>query len=221
VPDIKCFQDDASGFFGPLMGMKSAWSHVKADYVLFIPCDVTYIPTQVIAKLHSALRKNKQANAYFQTLAWNQKCIYFLHDYLFNQLEESLIVLTKWTELQSFSIFQQLMLMYGEDILHIEVLSFDKTRRIFYLDTTVDAERNLTKANSSNKTGEMYPAMEGYERKHWKGQILSSLKASLSIISFRLSHIYLTSLPVYDRDVFENTILIKSHEAKLIFRPIH
>lgn len=31
--------------FGPLMGMKSAWSHVRADYVLFIPCDVTYIPT--------------------------------------------------------------------------------------------------------------------------------------------------------------------------------
>ena len=37
--------------------MKSAWSHVRADYVLFIPCDVTYIPTQVVAKLHSALRK--------------------------------------------------------------------------------------------------------------------------------------------------------------------
>ncbi len=68
VPDIKCFQDDASGFFGPLMGMKSAWSHVKADYVLCIPCDVTYIPTQVVAKLHSALRKNKQAQAAYVSI---------------------------------------------------------------------------------------------------------------------------------------------------------
>ena len=32
------------GFQGPLMGMKSAWSHVQSDYVLFVPCDVTYIP---------------------------------------------------------------------------------------------------------------------------------------------------------------------------------
>ncbi|WP_317494169.1 NTP transferase domain-containing protein, partial [Acinetobacter baumannii] len=32
VPDIKCFQDDASGFFGPLMGMKSTWQ--KAFQIL-------------------------------------------------------------------------------------------------------------------------------------------------------------------------------------------
>ncbi len=48
--------------------MKSAWSHVRADYVLFIPCDVTYIPTQVVAKLHSALRKNKQAQAAYVSI---------------------------------------------------------------------------------------------------------------------------------------------------------
>ena len=49
--------------------MKSAWSHVKADYVLCIPCDVTYIPTQVVAKLHSALRKiNKLRQPMFQLM---------------------------------------------------------------------------------------------------------------------------------------------------------
>lgn len=58
IPSIHCYQDDESGFLGPLMGMKSAWSHVQADYVLFVPCDVTYIPSKVILKLHQALAKN-------------------------------------------------------------------------------------------------------------------------------------------------------------------
>lgn len=58
IPSIHCYQDDESGFLGPLMGMKSAWSHVEADYVLFVPCDVTYIPSKVLLKLHQALAKN-------------------------------------------------------------------------------------------------------------------------------------------------------------------
>jgi molybdopterin-guanine dinucleotide biosynthesis protein A len=61
IPSIHCYQDDESGFLGPLMGMKSAWSHVQADYVLFVPCDVTYIPSKVILKLHQALAKNSLA----------------------------------------------------------------------------------------------------------------------------------------------------------------
>lgn len=61
IPSIHCYQDDESGFLGPLMGMKSAWSHVQADHVLFVPCDVTYIPPKVILKLHQALAKNSLA----------------------------------------------------------------------------------------------------------------------------------------------------------------
>ena len=60
-PTVECFSDDQNGFLGPLMGMKSAWSRVQAEYALFIPCDVTYIPNQVLAKLHRALEKNPQA----------------------------------------------------------------------------------------------------------------------------------------------------------------
>ena len=63
IPSIHCYQDDESGFLGPLMGMKSAWSHVQADHVLFVPCDVTYIPPKVILKLHQALAKNSLAEA--------------------------------------------------------------------------------------------------------------------------------------------------------------
>jgi len=61
IPSIHCYQDDESGFLGPLMGMKSAWSHVEADYVLFVPCDVTYIPSKVVLELHQALNKNPLA----------------------------------------------------------------------------------------------------------------------------------------------------------------
>ncbi len=61
IPGLHCYQDDERGFLGPLMGMKSAWSHVQADYVLFVPCDVTYIPPKVILKLHLALAKNSLA----------------------------------------------------------------------------------------------------------------------------------------------------------------
>ena len=67
-PDIQCYADNQQGFLGPLMGMKSAWSHVKADYVLFIPCDVTYIPNQVLVKLHRALHKNLQTQVAYVTI---------------------------------------------------------------------------------------------------------------------------------------------------------
>ena len=60
-PDIQCYADDQLGFLGPLMGMKSAWLHLQADYALFIPCDVTYIPNQVVFKLHRALQKQPLA----------------------------------------------------------------------------------------------------------------------------------------------------------------
>ncbi|RTE46697.1 molybdenum cofactor guanylyltransferase [Acinetobacter junii] len=64
-PTVECFSDDQNGFLGPLMGMKSACSRVEAEYALFIPCDVTYIPNQVLAKLHRALEKNPQASVVY------------------------------------------------------------------------------------------------------------------------------------------------------------
>jgi molybdenum cofactor guanylyltransferase len=63
VPYVSSFSDDQAGFLGPLMGIKSAWSHVSADYVLFVPCDVTYIPTKVLSRLHRALARHPSAKA--------------------------------------------------------------------------------------------------------------------------------------------------------------
>ena len=74
IPSIHCYQDDENGFLGPLMGMKSAWSHVQADYVLFVPCDVTYIPPQIIFKLHLALAKNSLAEVAYAEI--NGKALY-------------------------------------------------------------------------------------------------------------------------------------------------
>lgn len=67
-PNLNCYADDKTGFLGPLMGMKSAWSNVQSDYVLFIPCDVTYIPNQVFIKLHRTLQKNPQAQVAYVTI---------------------------------------------------------------------------------------------------------------------------------------------------------
>ncbi|WP_312534257.1 molybdenum cofactor guanylyltransferase [Acinetobacter variabilis] len=61
IPSVHYYQDDEPGFQGPLMGMKSVWSHVQSDYVLFVPCDLTYIPSKVLLKLHQALAKNSLA----------------------------------------------------------------------------------------------------------------------------------------------------------------
>jgi molybdopterin-guanine dinucleotide biosynthesis protein A len=74
IPSIHCYQDDESGFLGPLMGMKSAWAHVQADYVLFVPCDVTYIPSRVLLKLHQALAKNSLAEVAYVEI--NGKALY-------------------------------------------------------------------------------------------------------------------------------------------------
>lgn len=60
IHNIRFFQDDEDGFQGPLMGMKSAWSHVKNNYILFIPCDITFIPEDIATILYQALTENSQ-----------------------------------------------------------------------------------------------------------------------------------------------------------------
>ncbi|WP_353167454.1 NTP transferase domain-containing protein [Acinetobacter sp.] len=74
IPNIYCFQDDEKGFLGPLMGMKSAWSYVKSDYVLFVPCDVTFVPVLVIEKLHQTLARVPLAEVAYVEI--NGKALY-------------------------------------------------------------------------------------------------------------------------------------------------
>lgn len=51
VSEVQCFSDTTRGFCGPLAGMSAAWSFVAADYVLFVPCDITWIPEQLLSDL--------------------------------------------------------------------------------------------------------------------------------------------------------------------------
>lgn len=74
IPEIDCYADDENGFLGPLMGLKSAWSHVRADHVLFVPCDVTYIPPNVLLELHWALAQNPVAEVAYVEI--NARALY-------------------------------------------------------------------------------------------------------------------------------------------------
>lgn len=74
LPNIHCYQDDEHGFHGPLMGMKSAWAHVQADYVLFVPCDVTYLPKHILRTLHQALTQHEHAQVAYLSL--NHTAVY-------------------------------------------------------------------------------------------------------------------------------------------------
>lgn len=116
------------------MGMKSAWSHVQADYVLFIPCDVTYIPTQVIAKLHSALRKNKQAQAAYVSI--NGDALY-----PFCLLKrESLLTITAQIDKQRLSLKECFKL------LHAQVAVFQKQNLFFIALTLWMSFNNINKS---------------------------------------------------------------------------
>jgi len=136
VPDIKGVQDDAAGFCGPRMGMKSAWSHVKADYVLCIPCDVTYIPTQVVAKLHSALRKNKQAQAAYVSI--NGDALY-----PFCLLKrESLLTIREQIDKQRLSLKECFKL------LHAQVAVFQKQNLFFHSINSLDELQQYKQINA-------------------------------------------------------------------------
>ncbi len=71
---LRCYADDEAGFFGPLMGMKSAWSHVAADYVLFVPCDITVIAPNILAQLHQALAQHPSAEVAYVVI--NAQALY-------------------------------------------------------------------------------------------------------------------------------------------------
>lgn len=74
IAEIACFSDDQAGFLGPLMGMKSAWAHVTTDYILFIPCDITFIPKDVLSKMHQALLEAENSQAVFISI--NEQNLY-------------------------------------------------------------------------------------------------------------------------------------------------
>jgi molybdenum cofactor guanylyltransferase len=50
--------DELSGYHGPLAGMASALNVIKTPYMLVVPCDSPFIPTDLAQRLINSLEKN-------------------------------------------------------------------------------------------------------------------------------------------------------------------
>lgn len=73
-PNIEVYADHQAGYCGPVMGMLSAWSHVQADHVLFVPADITYIAADILLALHQQLAQHPTAAVAY--VAINQQPLY-------------------------------------------------------------------------------------------------------------------------------------------------
>lgn len=97
-PELAVYADHQAGYWGPVMGMLSAWSHVQTDYVLFIPADITYIATDLLTLLHQRLVQYPAAEVVYVVI--NQQAVYPLC--LMQRRSQS--TLAKQLELHQYSI---------------------------------------------------------------------------------------------------------------------
>lgn len=63
-PTLSHYADSLPDFQGPLSGMLAGFEHVQSDYLLFVPCDTPFVPSNLLQKLHTALRINNAQIAY-------------------------------------------------------------------------------------------------------------------------------------------------------------
>ncbi|OOR98317.1 bifunctional molybdenum cofactor guanylyltransferase MobA/molybdopterin-guanine dinucleotide biosynthesis adaptor protein MobB [Haemophilus paracuniculus] len=63
-PDLPFYSDHLPNFQGALSGMLSAFEQIDSDLILFVPCDAPFVPHNLAAKLHTALRINQAQIAY-------------------------------------------------------------------------------------------------------------------------------------------------------------
>ena len=139
---LKCFQDDDAGFFGPLMGMKSAWHYCQQDYVLFVPCDVTYIPADILAKMHQALAQVADSQVVY--LQFNQQPLYPFC----LMKREALAILQQ-------QIAQQKLRLYDSFLqLHAQVIAITNCNISFHslnsLEELQQYQQELLKANAAD-----------------------------------------------------------------------
>lgn len=63
-PNIAIFTDIESGFFGPMMGMHSAWQYSRQDWILFVPCDLYQVPTKLLDTMVDTLQQQHSPLCY-------------------------------------------------------------------------------------------------------------------------------------------------------------
>ncbi|TCJ95837.1 molybdenum cofactor guanylyltransferase [Volucribacter psittacicida] len=51
------FNDELTGFQGPLSGMLTGLKRATSDYVLFVPCDCPYLPLNLVEKFSQAIHQ--------------------------------------------------------------------------------------------------------------------------------------------------------------------
>ena len=62
--EIGIFSDLEKGFQGPMMGMHSAWLYSQRDWILFVPCDLFYIPNQLLEQFAEQIAKDQSQLCY-------------------------------------------------------------------------------------------------------------------------------------------------------------
>lgn len=58
------FADELADFQGPLSGMLTALDRAETEFVLFVPCDTPFFPTNLLEKLKSAVENHRTLIAY-------------------------------------------------------------------------------------------------------------------------------------------------------------
>ena len=59
--------DQTSEFAGPLAGLQSGLSHCNTDYLMAVPCDSPWLPTDLVCRLATALTQQQADAAYAVT----------------------------------------------------------------------------------------------------------------------------------------------------------
>lgn len=55
---VPVWQDEMQGFAGPLAGLQTGLIHCETDYLVTVPCDSPFLPTDLVARLGEALEEN-------------------------------------------------------------------------------------------------------------------------------------------------------------------
>lgn len=63
-PHLPFYFDERADFQGALSGIASGFSHIDSEYLLFVPCDSPFLPTNLRQKLQTALQINEAHIAY-------------------------------------------------------------------------------------------------------------------------------------------------------------
>ncbi|WP_018650729.1 molybdenum cofactor guanylyltransferase MobA [Actinobacillus capsulatus] len=63
-PQLPFYCDNLSGFQGPLSGMLAGFEKINSEYLLFVPCDTPFLPSNLVKKLSVTLAINQAQIAY-------------------------------------------------------------------------------------------------------------------------------------------------------------